>query len=373
MTLSLLLVYFFRSPKQFQGVELPRVSVLVPFYNEDADVLVKVLSLLDAQRYPLPLQVVLIDDGSSNETPERIKSWLALPRRQKYLLLTRPKNGGRKGYALDYALASGELEGSAYVVVDSDTYIAEEGIYHLVAKLWSDSRYAAVCGFISPENHQGSLIGSLQYYEHIGFYGAIRAAQDQLGVVPVLAGAFVAHRASVVQEIGGWGDWLVEDISWCWKALAAKHRTGYAPDAVATTQCPRTRQALFRQRRRWARGRVEAFATAWRMSWTRGLLFTPWFLLSALQFLFPPTLLMLPLLVLFQIWPPLLLSTLTMVMYMIFTMLYAKRHKNGISVGWRTMTKIPLFTALLEVLTWVPNVLGYGDEILGRKKSWLTR
>ncbi|WP_040431150.1 glycosyltransferase family 2 protein [Chitiniphilus shinanonensis] len=373
VTLCLLLVYLRRPAKNQQNDESPTVSVLVPFYNEDANVFLKALSLLDAQCYCLPLQVVLIDDGSTNDTPQQVKSWLMQPHRQRFQLLTRELNGGRKGYALDYALASGVLDGEVYVVVDSDTYIAEDGVHQLVKKLWSDSRYAAVCGFIAPENHHGSLIATLQHYEHIGFYGAIRAAQDQLGVVPVLAGAFVAHRASVVRQIGGWGDWLVEDISWCWKALAAHYRTGYAPNAVATTQCPRTYGALFRQRRRWARGRVEAFTTAWKMSWVKGLLFTPWFLFAALQFLFPPTLLMVPLLIGFKIWPPLVLNALILLLYLSFSVIFARRHGKNLGVAGGKLKKIPLFTMMLEILTWVPNILGYGDEILGKRKNWLTR
>lgn len=42
------------------------------------------------------------------------------------------------------------------------------------------------------------------------------------------AGAFVAHRASAVHDLGGWSEWLVEDIAWCWKALSRGYRSGYA-------------------------------------------------------------------------------------------------------------------------------------------------
>lgn len=102
-------------------------------------------------------------------------------------------------------LELGVATGDMYVVVDSDTYIEPNGIDELVTKLWSDEKYAAVCGYITPENHKESFIGKLQHYEHISFYGAIRAAQDKLGYVPVLAGAFVAHRASAVKKLGGAG------------------------------------------------------------------------------------------------------------------------------------------------------------------------
>lgn len=138
--------------------------------------------------------------------------------------------------------------------MDSDTFIQPNGIIELVQKLWSHDKYAAVCGYITPSNYKSSFVGLLQHYEHISFYGAIRTAQDKLGFVPVMAGAFVAHRASVVKELGGWSEWLVEDIAWCWKAISNQYKTGYAPKAKAKTQCPLDTKSLFKQRRRWARG-----------------------------------------------------------------------------------------------------------------------
>lgn len=373
MTTLLLVVYLLhRQPSVTEHV-LPAVSVLIPFYNEQPDLLLKALTLLDAQHYPQRLQIILIDDGSTNDAPARVAQWLTEPRHHDFLLLQRPINGGRKGYALDHALDSGLLRGEVHVVVDSDTFVAPDGVYELVKKLWSDPKYAAVCGYITPENHQGSLIGKLQYYEHIGYYGAIRAAQDKLGMVPVLAGAFVAHRASVVRELGGWSEWLVEDISWCWKAIAMGYRTGYAARAMATTQCPETTRGLLRQRRRWARGRVEALFAAWQVAPSRALLMTPWFLVTALQYLFPPTLLLLPLLAWFQIWLPFGLICATLVLYMVFALIYQRQHRHKLGIPLYHLLQVPFFTAVLELYTWLPNLLGYFDEFLGRKKSWLTR
>lgn len=373
MTLVLFLVYVFKKEKGVVDGTMPKVSVFFPFYNEDKDFLLKALNKIDRQKYPETIQVILIDDGSTNETPGYVSEWLTQPREQDYTLLTREENGGRKGYALDFALASGILEGEAYIIVDSDTYIAPDGIYELVAKLWSDPRYAAVCGYITPENHQDSLIGKMQHYEHIGFYGAIRAAQDKLGFVPVLAGAFVAHRASAVKEIGGWSEWLVEDIAWCWKAIANKYRTGYTPDAVARTQCPTTHRGLFKQRRRWARGRVEAYMTAWKVSKLSGALSTPWFLITAMQYLFPPSAILLPLLIYFAIWPPIILGALTLFLYLLFFKLYLHRNGNKTTDSVKQLFNVPVFTTMLEILTWIPNILGYIDEFRGKSKNWLTR
>ncbi|GAL36894.1 hypothetical protein JCM19240_3860 [Vibrio maritimus] len=228
-------VLFFKPDDKLSN--LPSVTVFVPFYNECNKLIIESLNRIEEQDYPLPLQVVIINDGSTNSTPGYVKQWVSVPRKHQYQVLNKPKNSGKKGAALDYALEKEVATGEVYIIVDSDTFIETNGILALANKLWSNPRYAAVCGHVVPKNNETNVLCKSQYYEHLGVHGALRTSQDQLGLVPVLAGAFVAHRASVVKEIGGWSEWLVEDISWCWKALAHRYKTGYTAEAKATTQC----------------------------------------------------------------------------------------------------------------------------------------
>ncbi|OEF24246.1 chitin synthase [Vibrio rumoiensis 1S-45] len=352
----------------------PTVSVFLPFYNENEEHLVCALNKLNDQNYPSQIQVIVIDDGSTNNAISRVKEWIDnTEMNHDFQVIERPVNGGRKGFALDHVLDLGIAIGEVYVVVDSDTYIDINGIYELVIKLWSDEKYAAVCGYITPENHKDSFIGKLQHYEHISFYGAIRAAQDKLGCVPVLAGAFVAHRASVVKQLGGWSEWLVEDIAWCWKAISNGYRTGYAPKAKATTHCPIDAKGLFNQRRRWARGRVEAYTEAWKTHWIAGLCASPWFLLTAAQYIFPSSIILLVFMVAMGIWIPIAIGTANIMIYFLLVQSYIKDFELSDDLSNRQIITAPIYSVLLESITWIPNLLGYSDEILGKKKGWLTR
>ena len=352
----------------------PTVSVFLPFYNENEEHLVCALNKLNNQNYPSQIQVIVIDDGSTNNAISRVKEWIDnTEMNHDFQVIERPVNGGRKGFALNHVLDLGIATGEVYVVVDSDTYIDTNGIYELVIKLWSDEKYTAVCGYITPENHKDSFIGKLQHYEHISFYGAIRAAQDKLGCVPVLAGAFVAHRASVVNQLGGWSEWLVEDIAWCWKAISNGYRTGYAPKAKATTQCPTDAKGLFNQRRRWARGRVEAYTEAWKTHWFAGLCASPWFLLTAAQYIFPSSIILFGFMVAAGIWIPIAIGTANIMIYFLLVQSYIKDFEVSDDLSNRQIITAPIYSALLESITWIPNLLGYSDEILGKKKGWLTR
>ncbi|KGY11881.1 chitin synthase [Vibrio tubiashii] len=372
-TLVLFVCYKLRKLKRSNRVD-PKVSVFLPFYNENEQHLICALNKLNEQEYSSRIQVIVIDDGSTNDAIVGVKEWIANTEvDHDFQIVERETNGGRKGFALDHVLELGVATGDVYVVVDSDTYIEHNGIYELVTKLWSDDKYAAVCGYITPENHRDSFIGKLQHYEHISFYGAIRAAQDKLGCVPVLAGAFVAHRASVVEKLGGWSEWLVEDIAWCWKAISNGYRTGYAPKAKATTQCPTDAKGLFNQRRRWARGRVEAYTEAWKTHWVAGLCASPWFLLTAAQYIFPSSIILLGFMVAMGIWIPILIGVANIIVYFLLVKSYVRDFDLSSDLSNNQVFKAPIYSALLESITWLPNLLGYSDEILGKKKGWLTR
>ncbi|MUL10722.1 glycosyltransferase family 2 protein [Aliivibrio fischeri] len=371
-TITLLLAYKLKKDSNCK-TELPLVSVFVPFFNEEPKLLLKSLEHIELQNYPSQLQILLIDDGSDNNTIEHVEKWLAHPKKQSYEVVRKPINEGRKGFALDYALELNIANGEAYIIVDSDTFIEPNGIKELVSKLWSNDKYAAVCGYITPNNYKDSFIGLLQHYEHISFYGAIRAAQDKLGCVPVLAGAFVAHRASVVKKLGGWSDWLVEDIAWCWKAISNNYKTGYAPKAKATTQCPTSAKALFKQRRRWARGRVEAYLEAWKTNWIAGLCATPWFVVTAIQYIVPSSIILFIFMVAFNIWIPIALGVVNIICYIILVRSYIKDFSLENELTLKQIFKAPVFSMILESLTWLPNLFGYIDELSGKKKTWLTR
>ena len=351
----------------------PKVGIMIPHFNEDPAHLIESLEAIEAQDYPGQLAVMLLDDGSTNGIQAHLEPWLRRPRRQAYQSLVFAQNNGSKGKALDAGLPHVAADVEAVVVVDSDTFLEPETVTRLLERLWQDEKCAAVCGFIVPANGRENFLGKLQYFEHIGVYPAIKCVQDLFGRVAVMAGACVVHRMSVVREIGGWGSWIVEDIAWTWTALGHGYSTGYAPDAIAHTYCPTTVQGLIRQRRRWARGRIEAFRAACQVSRFKGFLLSPLFFLWALS-LMPPTLCLMPVLaiVLKQFWvfPLMLLSS---VLYIGMFQLYQRCLPRSLRKGLGDILRANFYNTAFELFLWKPNLMGAFDEFFGKRKLWLTR
>ena len=62
-----------------------------------------------------------------------------------------------------------------------------------------------------------------------------------------------------IKEIGGWPPCVGEDIVLTWELLSRGYETNFAKDAIAFTKAPEDFKGLLRQRKRWARGMIEAF------------------------------------------------------------------------------------------------------------------
>ena len=123
----LMAIFLFRWKPETINDDLPLVTVFVPFYNEDKALLLTALDKIDQQEYSSRLQVLIIDDGSTNDTPDFVYQWLQQERKQSYVILNKPENTGRKGAALDFALEQQVATGEIYIVVDSDTFIEPGG------------------------------------------------------------------------------------------------------------------------------------------------------------------------------------------------------------------------------------------------------
>ena len=75
----------------------------------------------------------------------------------------------------------------------------------------------------------------------------------------VAQGAFSAYKTKILKEIGGWQHCVGEDIVLTWQLLSKGYETNFAKNAIAFTVVPEKYKELGKQRKRWARGMIEAF------------------------------------------------------------------------------------------------------------------
>lgn len=240
---------------------LPPVSVLLAAYNEERVIASTIRHLLDSD-YPAPFQIVVVDDGSKDETATIVA---ALAASEPRVTLIRQPNGG-KAEALNRAMA--DAAHPVIVMIDADTMVAADGIRKLVAPL-ADPEVGAVSGYVRVGNHRHWL-GKFQDVEYAAAFQVDRRAQDLLGCITVAPGALSAFRREALDQAGPIShDTLAEDTDLTLQLHRLGWKVAFAPQAVADTEAPEHVRALMSQRFRWSFGTLQCL-------WKHGeILFAP--------------------------------------------------------------------------------------------------
>lgn len=254
--------------------EAPMLTVIIPAYNEGAMIESAIASVAMA-RYPAGrLQVVAVDDGSTDDTWR----WIERAARRFPALVTAvrlPANQGKRG-----ALAEGfrRARGEVIVTVDSDSVI-EHGTLLAMAGPFRDARVGAVAGKVAVHNRATGLIPRMLHVRFILSFDFLRSAQSVFRTVYCCPGALAAYRTSVVhavlpewqgQTFFGAPCTYGEDRALTNLILREGYDTVYQRSAVVHTIVPETYGKLCRMYLRWDRSYIrEEIRFAGRVVWKR--------------------------------------------------------------------------------------------------------
>ena len=228
------------------------VSVIVPAYNEELNAIRTVESLL-ASTYT-DLDIVFVDDGSRDQTYERVRTYFADNTRVQVLT----KINGGKASALNVGLA--HARGEVVVCIDADTQLYPDAIERLVSS-FTDPTIGAVAGTVQVGNVRNWLT-RFQSIEYTTSQNFDRRAYEMLNCITVVPGAIGAFRLDVVLAIGGFTtDTLAEDCDLTIRILRAGYHVRTCNEAVAVTEAPETLPMLIKQRVRWCYGVMQ---TVWK-------------------------------------------------------------------------------------------------------------
>jgi cellulose synthase/poly-beta-1,6-N-acetylglucosamine synthase-like glycosyltransferase len=229
----------------------PRVSIIVPAYNEDVTIAVSIKSLVK-QTYK-NLEIIIMDDGSKDNTFKIAKKFEGIFEGKIIKVLTK-KNGG-KSRALNFAIerSSGEL----IMCVDADSKLEKDAV-ELMVRYFKDSEISAVAGSVFVSNRI-NILTKLQALEYIEGLNMVRNAQAFLKLVNIIPGPIGMFRKSAIKEVGGYAhDTFAEDCDLTLKLIEKNHKIDFEPDAVAHTEAPDELLDLLKQRYRWTRGILQA-------------------------------------------------------------------------------------------------------------------
>lgn len=373
MQMFLFVAYLFDKRQKNKAIQIyPPLSIIMACFNESA-IIAQTLQAISmaAQQYPSELEIIVVDDGSTDNTVNIINE-LAI----KNVKLIKNTHFG-KANCLNLALL--HLKNDLVVSLDADTLLTKAALTKIVERLYSSpSDTAAVAGTVFVKNSRQSFITRLQEWDYFLAITAIKRMQSLLQGTLVAQGAFSLFKKSILLEIKGWPNLVGEDIVMSWSILKKGYRIGFAEQAIAFTCVPETYKGFFLQRARWARGMLEAFRAH------PGILITPrlslflvyWNALFPVMdfvylFVFFPGV-VLALLGYFFIAGPMTLALLPLVA--VYTVVFFLTHKKlfnaqGFKVRKNKMGFI-FYVLFYQIISVPAHLHGYFSELLNMKKNW---
>jgi peptidoglycan-N-acetylglucosamine deacetylase len=224
-------------------------SVVIAAYNEAKVIAGSLQSLLNTD-YRGEIEVIVVDDGSLDETAAEVERAAALDPR---IRLIQQENHG-KARALQRGLASARY--GLIVFIDADTHCQKDTLLRLLEP-FAEQKIGAVSGHAKVGNLR-TFMAKCQALEYTCGFNLDRRAYDRWNCITVVPGAISAIRKSAIDQAGGLSlETLAEDTDLTLALHKQRQRIVYVPGAIAWTEAPETVRTLARQRFRWAYGTLQ--------------------------------------------------------------------------------------------------------------------
>ncbi|MDD5023118.1 MAG: glycosyltransferase [Candidatus ainarchaeum sp.] len=231
--------------------DLPFVSIIVPAWNEEAGIEDTIKSLKKIIYPREKFEIIVVDDGSSDNTYERAKKY-----ENEYIRIFKKDENGGKYTALNFGIE--KSRGTIIVSTDADNLEAEPDVLLKMTPYFQDKEVMCVAPSMAVSNPKGFL-GRIQQVEYLMgvFLRKVFSALDAIHVTP---GAFSAYRKKFIVETGGFRRaHLTEDMEMALRIQSKGYKIANSVDSVVYTKAPTKFIPLLKQRRRWYVGQTRNY------------------------------------------------------------------------------------------------------------------
>lgn len=254
--------------------DLPTLVIAVPAFNEEAHVEDTIDALFRVDYPADKLRVVVVDDGSTDDTWSRIRASGV-----RHPLMDGIKFSRNRGKRAAMAAAVRAADGADLVVfVDSDSVLEPQALRELVKPFLGDSsgRVAAVTGHADVQNPGTNLLTRLQQVRYFAAFRVIKAAESRYGAVTCASGCFSAYRRSELlavlpewenQRFLGQEATFGDDRALTNALLRRGLEVRYQSTAVSATLVPDQWRAFLRQQLRWKKSWLRETLYVVRFAW----------------------------------------------------------------------------------------------------------
>ena len=173
----------------------PTVAVVMPAFNEEDAVGDSIRSLLTVDYPDDKLEVVVIDDGSTDGTLSEIERMAAGT--EVVRVISFGENRGKRA-----AMAAGIRATEAEIIafVDSDSALERDALRRIV-RGFADPKVGAIAGHAEVQNSRESWIARMQAVRYFVAFRVCKAAESIFGAVTCCSGCFSAYRRAAITPV----------------------------------------------------------------------------------------------------------------------------------------------------------------------------
>ena len=237
--------------------EVIPVSIIVPAHNESKKIITCLKSLirLNYPRY----EIIVVDDGSTDDTPDKIKTFIKQNKLEHKIRLVRHKENRGKAAAVNTGIKNARHP--LIAVVDADSHVAKDSLTRIVPYFY-DTSVGAVASTIKVRNPK-NLITKLQWWEYllVNFY---RSLMSKINVLYVTPGVMSVYRKKYVEDAGLFDEnEISEDLEIALRLKKHNYKVLFEINSITYTDVPSTLRGFYSQRVRWYRGFLRNFKKYW--------------------------------------------------------------------------------------------------------------
>ena len=231
--------------KNIELKEYPGVTIIVPCYNEEKTIASTINSLIDLDYPQDKLQIMIVDDGSKDDT------WKVIQEFTKFgnIKIFHKENGG-KYTALNLGLE--KVKTPFLGCLDADSFVDSQALKRIMT-YFDDKDTMAVAPSIIVKSPKNILQNAQKAEYDMAVYNKkMLAFLDGIHVTP---GPFSIFRKKVFDKLGPYRKaHNTEDQEIALRMQEHHYKIEHCPDAYVYTITPNTIKKLYHQRLRWIYG-----------------------------------------------------------------------------------------------------------------------
>lgn len=245
------------APPPLHGREWTRVAILLPAYNEPADIVDRTIQACKQVRWPGGTTIYLLDDSTNLEDRKNME---ALCQKHGCTLVRRKDRTGFKAGNINNAISKAVTE-DYFVIFDADQAPQPEFL-----EATMDHFSLPGVAFVQTPQYFVNEGTPLERTAKVGaniFFQAMCVSRSRDGAM-VFCGTNAVIKTAVFREVGGFSYYTAtEDIELGLRMNDAGYRGVYVPQVLARGYAPQDFKAYSSQQYRWSNGNLAILRESW--------------------------------------------------------------------------------------------------------------